>query len=69
MKNESFWVGTLETTNFEFTTYALSEFGAYSQLEDAWAKHVEQTGAWLGFPDLHDCIRIEEMKIGQTKRR
>lgn len=69
MSPRTFWVGSFETRNFTFTTYADSEFDAFQQLETAWNEHKERTGATDEFSDYLEDISICQITTPRTEIR
>ena len=68
-KNEqAFFKAELETTNFRFEAYAVSEEEAKDVLSIAWANHVEATGATYSWSDLEEDVYVSQIVIGRAYR-
>lgn len=62
------WLGTIETTNWEFIALGDTEKEVKSIMRKAWAMHQNQTGAWLDWDELKDDLKIVFIRQGDVLR-
>lgn len=64
-----FYIGRLETENFEFTAYAETPALARELIRKRWAKHVKQTSASLTWEDIKIWVNVYPMEMNTATRQ
>jgi hypothetical protein len=59
---------TLETTNFFFDAYGVTQAEALKAMEDGWREHRRQTGASDKWVDVLDSVQVREVRTGSAWR-
>lgn len=62
------YLAILETGNFTFHTIADRADVALEQLEAAWQRHAEQTGAWALWEEMAQDVNVYHLEAGDVLR-